>query len=299
MRVLSAFLVLCFMCTAGSGQAQYASIFGSQSTGWKMTCSNLDQGWVDSVYTNSDTLIGGRVYKKVISTRDFPGNVYLREDTVTGRVWITGPTGCSIARHEWLVCDMSLHLADTFSIGWAASSPDSLRVVDSVFYDHGLKVIRLKNPSANGANEVMPVIYFTEGIGPDRGPLLMTFNCSLCWTPYLLCVYKDGVQQSYSNELYHGDCSPFLAMGLAEVDFLVATLAPDPATDRVTITLRQDANADHVMVFDLSGRIVIDEAVATPQTITLDVSPLSAGAYVVQVSDVAGHTARRKLVISR
>ncbi|MBC8144877.1 MAG: T9SS type A sorting domain-containing protein, partial [bacterium] len=92
-------------------------------------------------------------------------------------------------------------------------------------------------------------------------------------------------------------------VGVADgVNVRVASLVPNPANDRISITPRIDRQSSVVAhVFDALGRVVVStpRRVITPdESIGIDVSHLAAGAYHVAVS-IDGRTQHLPLVISR
>src|SRR5690554_397296 len=74
-----------------SGAQPYESLFshGSSPTSWTHVAYNLGTADIVHSLVQKDTLVEGKVYKKVILQHplsDFPGGLF-REDTVTGLVW--------------------------------------------------------------------------------------------------------------------------------------------------------------------------------------------------------------------
>jgi hypothetical protein len=74
-----------------------------------------------------------------------------------------------------------------------------------------------------------------------------------------------------------------------------ATLFPNPASDRLSITLG-DAEIMIVSVYDLNGSLIAEFRPGTVSATTVDISNLSAGAYLIDITDAEGTVRRDKFV---
>ncbi|MES2621843.1 MAG: T9SS type A sorting domain-containing protein [Bacteroidota bacterium] len=82
--------------------------------------------------------------------------------------------------------------------------------------------------------------------------------------------------------------------GIQEQEFIAFRLFPNPASSQLKI-VKQEGEFD-LSVLDMNGRVVYRKALLY-DTETLDLSNFNAGFYTVQLSDKAGHTAHKKLVV--
>ncbi len=75
------------------------------------------------------------------------------------------------------------------------------------------------------------------------------------------------------------------------------TLAPNPATDLLSITLDEET-IQNVLVYDIKGNLVLSQKASerTMNAITLAVSKLDQGAYIIEVTTKEGNTHRERFV---
>ena len=74
-------------------------------------------------------------------------------------------------------------------------------------------------------------------------------------------------------------------------------LYPNPATQTVNITVASASGAANVSVFDINGRVIITKEISLDNTTTLDISQVTSGVYLVQVTAQEGFTKTTKLII--
>jgi len=74
-------------------------------------------------------------------------------------------------------------------------------------------------------------------------------------------------------------------------------LYPNPATQTVNISVASVSGAANVSVFDINGRLIITKEISLDTIATLDVSQVTAGVYLVQVTAQEGSTKTTKLII--
>ena len=60
------------------------------------------------------------------------------------------------------------------------------------------------------------------------------------------------------------------------------SLYPNPANDRITATWNSDFNPERAQVFDLTGRLVMEEITHGTNLLELDVSELPQGLYLIR-----------------
>ncbi len=75
------------------------------------------------------------------------------------------------------------------------------------------------------------------------------------------------------------------------------TLAPNPANDRINVTLDEET-IQHVFIYDLKGNLVISQKAAerTSDAMTLEISKLDQGAYLMEVTTKEGVVYRQRFV---
>ncbi|MCX6351741.1 MAG: T9SS type A sorting domain-containing protein [Bacteroidetes bacterium] len=146
--------------TLTSFSQPYKSVFGKKSTVWLQLYVIIDAGnFVDSFTAGSDTIIKSKSYKKILITGHRGGLGFLREDTLTGRLWYKSIKDTS----EKLIMDLSLKLNDSFLI--SGYHPSTKGVVKSIYSKNGMKNIILNYTVWSSSY----TLHFIEGIGPTSG----------------------------------------------------------------------------------------------------------------------------------
>tara|TARA_B100000787_G_scaffold144457_1_gene114324 strand:- start:266 stop:1840 length:1575 start_codon:yes stop_codon:yes gene_type:complete len=74
-------------------------------------------------------------------------------------------------------------------------------------------------------------------------------------------------------------------------------LYPNPAKQTVNISVTQASGIANVSVFDINGRLMITKEISLDTTSILDVSQITSGVYLVQVTAQEGFTKTTKLII--
>ena len=74
-------------------------------------------------------------------------------------------------------------------------------------------------------------------------------------------------------------------------------LYPNPAKQTVNISLAQVSGSANVSVFDINGRLIITKEISLETTASLDISQVSTGVYLVQVTAQEGFIKTTKLII--
>ena len=176
----------------------YESIFGTNSTSWNIKHQQLFGNYTDSLVTNSDTIVDGKVWKEIKYFTFFnsnptlmPFNCFLREDVEEGKVWYFSSSDTT----KKLIMNLSLNLNDTFNLWNYGGS--QFYIVDSIYFINGLKHLRM---NCNIYYENNEKVTFIEGVGTNIG-LRYCDNGIPGLNPYLLCNYKNG-QVDYSSLSY-------------------------------------------------------------------------------------------------
>ncbi len=224
--------------------------------------------------------------------------VYLREDTLTGRIFRYYPYSDT----EVVTCDMSLQEGDTF---YFPSTPDTYTwyeelsgqgfvVVDSVTYSNGRKVIWFPPVDVDGSffstwHRSYPLC-FIEGVGPTYGPFGRVVESFEEWLGLLLCVHHND-SLVYMTDPVLG-CEQFIT-SVPEHPEISIKLYPNPATNILHVEFEgTDDPQGTITVTNLTGVVVLTRECHEPVT-QLDVSNLSPGLYVVSFRNEKGVVVRK------
>jgi len=256
-------------------QAQYASVFGQDSTQWIFEWSNLPGTQQDTLYSRYDSSFAGRQWTKIEIPNNFSyDGGWLSEDSSTGQLWyrpIASPQYPNDTASR-LIMDLSLQVGDTFDISpaWGAL-PDSLQIVDSIYTELGRKHIRFKADATGVEN-----FTFIEGVGPNLGILYK--QSGVMMFQYLLCAYQDA-QQSYLNKT-HGYCNVYSGgpHGLANLAQQQFALYPNPVKEQLQIEQEASLSVDRLQLYNALGQLVWQKEFS-PQ---LSLEGLPAGHYILQ-----------------
>lgn len=74
-------------------------------------------------------------------------------------------------------------------------------------------------------------------------------------------------------------------------------IAPNPATDLLSIELPSGQMIAHISVRDALGRLVLDRNVGATQRMDVEVASFNVGAYVVEVQDISGSTWMSRVIL--
>ena len=251
-------VILLFIISQLGTRAQpYQSVFGKTSTDWSVYSDNLSLKMSQYYYVAYDTSFNGHTYKKIATEYVDAKDIYLREDTLTGLVWLIDLGNDCIFPDisEKMVCNMSLAVGDSFSLQGAdlarLANNDTNIFVDSVFFVLGEKRIRFKTPIWLAITE--PITFY-EGVGPNYSLFWITNGCANNVNDYLLCGFKDSVKTDYTNLRYNGDCAPNFA-GITDVRLKYIDIMPNPARQMLGITCIIDAKTNCVIT-NMMGQIL-------------------------------------------
>ncbi|MDX9854631.1 MAG: hypothetical protein RBS81_12680, partial [Tenuifilaceae bacterium] len=190
-------LFLMLMSLFNNTWAQYASIFGDESTSWNLFQEIGDGFDTDSLFVVKDTTINDLEYKAINNL--YGERWFLRESIDKSKVYLYSP---NLSESEFLVLDLTLQKLDTFFIG---VNRNDILIVDSVFTIDGRKHIRFNYViEFAGGNEKFE---FIEGVGSNFGPFYQGIEPYYIGKKhYLLCAHKNGVL-NYVNSAFNGQCN--------------------------------------------------------------------------------------------
>jgi hypothetical protein len=252
-----------------------------------------------SIYmiTKEDTImVGDTVYYNTVDGWIFWNiSTFIREDTIKGQLF------CYIKElgKEFLICNMSLNLGDTFRLPQYYYEDSSYSheyylnyhyreegaeiIVDSIASINGKKVIYFSNiKDSYYYNDYFFRDYFSltfiEGIGPTYGPFGYITNGEKD-IGILLCVEKDDtLTHITSPKLGCYQSTP----SIEKLEVNPVRLYPNPANDKIQLELNdEDFLNGTIHIIDPVGQIVYS-TVLTSMKKTISISHLSAGMYVLQ-----------------
>ena len=319
------FLLLTVLLVAGSffnrAHAQYQSFFGNSITEYSTIGDEVDFStdhdptWLGAgtyyfTIRKADTIfINGINYYVGQNSTNRP--VYIREDTTFGRIY-RYEYDC-----EYLVCDMSLSIGDTFYVPftgmcWSSDKYPVPIIADTIFYINGLKYIQFRtiyediyvvmDNLGHPDSTIMPIpnlysvekhgipIMFIEGIGPNFGPE------GECWysggegswfqngqletwpNPFLLCVGKDGNLVFMSDE--RAGCYQYSPAQVKENTIASFSIYPNPAHNTLNVKFENSpAQKGMFYITDMVGRIVYSQDISE-QHMKISIKRLQSGLYV-------------------
>ena len=300
------------LLTAFPVHAQYESFFGKESWEYRevhqkpcymndynprIACSCCETECVSGRRDDTVT-IGGCVYYRCtnILAEEIPSELYLREDTVSGRLYLR--TSRNEDSPQYLICDLSLSEGDTFALPrvcwYHLSWSDTLKmVVDSVHYVSGKKVIEFSFYDdyffCGSLSQYNVSMRFMEGVGPIYG-IYPSFRPSL---GLLLCLHKDGTLYYMTHEdmecYQYGADVPAYPQSYLQI-------YPNPTCDNITLTfITEEEVTGSVILRDMVGRVCYNASVSGNNT-TLDLSSLPQGIYLLTYVDNMNRKITKKII---
>jgi hypothetical protein len=291
-----------------SARGQYESFFGGES--WEytngfhpVTKSTADYdpyllACLTNTYsfTRSDTMIiGGQTYYNGVTHGLGEYQVKLREDTLNGRLYAL------IEDKEFLLCDMSLSIGDTFKIPVSPlyNYMDTMRMlVDSVTFVNSKKVLHISPASEDDAFWWYPFLSleeaynislrFIEGVGPMYGIVPPYQNGEV-----LLCLTKDDTLYYMT----HPDLGCWQELDdISDYPEQAMAIYPNPAEHYISITLQSDGEVQgDIVVRDIVGRVCLLASVSKP-IINLNIENLHKGTYLITYNDRKNRKITKKIV---
>ena len=260
----------------------YKSYFGQQSTRWVCFGEYYDIHRQVLISSDRDTVMDGMLYHITYDSLYtgsldhlvYLSRVYMREDTITGRLWVRTDNG-----EETLVADMTLDVGDSIFLKYPDSYQvhfyynRSLYVVDIVFDSNGKNII-LRNPE-DSFDEMIII----EGIGPSPLHTFMSDELYIDFIHEIQCQMKDGEFVYKTVECPLCLC-PYESIESGD-ECPAPILAPNPTEGTLTVSL-DGAEPCEAEVYDATGRCVLREEIAGPRA-ELDVRRLPAGRYLLRI----------------
>ena len=190
-------LFLALMVVAGGfsqrANAQYQSFFGDSITEYSIGtyATMYDPTFFGreshslTYYSNDTVVFNGKAYLRPHCDSEANPDYYIREDTLLGRIY----KYCTRTNAEYLICDMSLEVGDTFAFPFhpnyyvendyyhANHGEDYYipigGIVDTIVYLNGKKniIFRTDTASNNPCSSDIPLLLFFDDAADDRIPI--------------------------------------------------------------------------------------------------------------------------------
>ncbi|MDL2262868.1 T9SS type A sorting domain-containing protein [Bacteroidales bacterium OttesenSCG-928-I21] len=297
--------------------AQYQSFFGENTTKYNIFTPSSSKNiglWstgetIEYIFIHNDTtIINDTVYYQAYN------QYYLREDTVNGQLF----RYVDELNKEYLMCDMSLEVGDTFSLpdwgtdarscglnirDWTYQEEGLEIIVDSIVYINGKKIIyfpcienNIHSPHYNcmveGTITNMDKVPFTfiEGIGPAYGALGYSPSTE-GYLGVLLCIEKDNIlTYMLSSEL--GCFKSIVSVENLKENSIC--IFPNPANDILNIETPENIEIISINICTMDGKIIENNTVSFNAG-QLNISKLQTGSYILNVNTDKGNF--NKLII--
>ena len=273
----------------------YRSIFGRDSTVWYGATINICDDWETHVLqTDSDTIIDGYSYK-IVSWANWI-EFYLREDTLTGKVWCRYPEwaitrmGASFCYYleadtDYLIMDLSLETGDSITLLNISDGFIKYKYyVSSIDYFDSMKHVVLMD-DYSGYRKVE----FVEGAGCSNLFAMIPVNHI---ENILLCCLKDGELVFHNPRVAGNDCyMPYRGEiedgGTPEP----INIYPNPCFDWLKI---DGESLQSATLLNVKGEVLAQYSASHNQ---IDMSGLPAGIYFIRI--VHNNTVSCKTIIKR
>lgn len=246
------------------------------------------------LFFNGDTVIGLNIYKKIFASgcthlvtsggcESYYSNVYqgaLRQDTSLRKVFFVFP----LSFVDTLLYDFNLSIGDTLPITFINYSPDVfITSIDSVLmgsdYRKRFMLSIQRDWGVYGS--------LIEGIGSTYGllnPMIPWFEAG----SYLRCFTLNN-QTLYQDPAW----SCIIDVGINEAaNNNSVNISPNPAQNSITITNNQTKELS-LTIFSSIGEVVIRTALMKDAAITVNLSTLPSGIYLVKAQSDKNFAVRK------
>lgn len=287
MKTLFLFFLATF-CATSSIHCQdsfgFESFFGRESTVWNGMYCWHEHCDGEMLSLTQDTIINGIQYKKIeayfshwdngeyFEFRDEERDFFLREDSVTGKLWCRYPYTFLAENPEWikeesLIVDMRLSIGDTFEVSCITDPcrTDIYIAVDTATIDRR-HIIKLRNEHDE--------IVFIEGVGCTNLFDYCMHN-GVTGTS-MRCCHKDGELVYHNSNLGGGEKCAVSVAGIGNPEKRQQiSVYPNPCTDKVWISGEDIVS---VTLLDVRGNVLKKNTIYQQ---SFDVSFLPKGIYIL------------------
>jgi len=248
-------------------------------------------------YIGPDTVIYGLHYRRFSG-----GPIYVREDTLAGRVFYRNTQSSDTA--EYVLYRYDLNVGDTTHIGhWV----DSLVAIDSILingtYHKVFTMLGIAGFNYHGDT-------YVEGIGSLGGPFYpIEFICGPEARPYLTCFGQDTLYPPvgisyvgcYDSVVFNNNSSCLSDTFTAVESIYPASFAPDvipnPATANSIIRMHGKVEKGVLVIRKMTGETVLVQEVENQDSVLIGPFLREAGLYFYELTDIKNkRTARGKIV---
>lgn len=257
-------LLLCSvaLCYTAVGFAQhqngFQSFFGLESTEWNGVTEYYDVPWENQLLRiTNDTLISDMYFKKVEYSavywhngysegRDSSLDLFLREDTATGKLWCRFRDGNA----DFIIADMSLSIGDTIWLPNYVDYRDSVMyTVQDTLTQDGYYTITLNDEFTERS------IMFIEGVGCSN---LFDYLRLPIIGSQMVCCHKDGgLIYHYSMNGWPEEDCVVRPVGVNEcVENQKVHIWPNPCNDWIYIN--SDEHIESAKIYDMMGHLILD-----------------------------------------
>jgi hypothetical protein len=245
-----------------------------------------------------DTTIDNMVYKKIYECDYSPSisnKIYIagiREDSI-GRVYLLADSNFQVFStfidpgKEYLLYDFSFNVGDTLFVNDPLDSVQIVVAIDSVMVDGQYRKRWRFNQSGITERE------WIKGIGSTKG---LFFPASYEFENFQSLTCYEDINTFWLNTDFVSDCFTIGIEQSLKSDVNEIFLNPNPAKDVLSIALNSNnEKIKNCKILDLNGREVIIKEVnnINPQ---LDISSLSKGIYIIEITTKMGDIVREKFV---
>jgi len=294
--------LILFCCVQMANAQPYQSIFGDSTTQFnvfvpcmsmKSICDGYDdelmEGYTDLVFfrRGNETIINDQTYQ-IGNVHDSEVITYLREDTLSGKIYSYFPR----CNEEYLVCDLSLNVGDTFYFyrcTYSGTEYSFYMIADFVTYLDGKKVIYFETIFGIGNQKV----FFMESIGS----MLTFFNSSICDLEFslLLCAYKDEELFYIRNpESLYGCVYNCMGTNINEYSKNKLQVFPNPVNNEFHIQ-SDKIHLDEIFIYTIQGQCVKHTKIYEEYQ-KINIASLPAGIYLLKAKDIQGNIFTAKLI---
>lgn len=275
----------------------YKPVLNDETTTWNTIKGNLWGAGVDSIFTNIDTLINNKLYKKLTYYSIVNNSVYqldlvgfIREDTIYGKLWYFSNYDTT----ERLVMDLSLEMGNMFWVGGVWNSYGGYHEVDSIWIDlfnrKNIRINILINPAIGGNNGEKLIMI--EGVGTNIGIGYQDLEY-IDNFPYLLCAWNNNIQIYQNNHpFFGGGCNLLFTNTNQNTSPGSIILFPNPTNNKLYIEVQEEVN---IQLYNLVG-IQIREYNNIKNTKYINVSDLKPGMYLIIIRDNNGNSFINRMV---
>lgn len=287
-------LVLIGLIGINAVAQSYQSLIYSDTTSWSVYECAPDAGGTYKYVSYRDTVIDTIQYTiiNVYFSRFhdpgyYYGNIFLREDTLSGKAWIMKFKGGNPS--EALYMDLSLTKGDKFKSNLFTG--DSA-IVDTVYYENSRKIIELNTTHTDFISNYK--LKFIEGIGSTDGFYIITEEFSDRFS--LLC-------KQHNNELVFETTADInqncFREGSAAIDEVTTNqkfnVYPNPSDGNISICMSNwDGGEYNLRVYNTSGLCIMKKIIENYIT-KLNIN--NQGIYYCIISNSKEHFVK-KLVIN-